>query len=95
MAANMRRARTSAGLFLSLAGQPINFKIERSSLVNNVGIAIQSSGASSVVSIAGSEITGNQVGLSAVSGGSILSYQNNEINGNGTDGAPTDVVTLK
>jgi hypothetical protein len=80
---------------LSQAGSTISFKIERSSLVNNVGMAIQSSGANSLVRIGGSEVTNNQTGLSVAGGGQILSYQNNEINGNGTDGAPTGVLNLK
>jgi hypothetical protein len=73
---------------------PVRLNIERSSLVNN-GIAVQSNGANSLVRIGGSQITGNQTGLSAVGGGQILSYQNNEINGNDTDGAPTGVLALK
>jgi hypothetical protein len=76
------------------AGAPVRLNIERSSLVNN-GIAVQSNGANSLVRIGGSQITGNRTALSAVDGGQILSYQNNEINGNDTDGAPTGVLALK
>ena len=38
---------------------------------------------------------GNVGGLIAVSGGSILSYQDNKASGNGTDGGPTGVLTMK
>ena len=74
---------------LSLAGASvINFTIESSKLVNNVGVAIQSSGANSTVRISDSTIADNQTGVSAVSGGVVQSYKDNRIGGNGTDGTP-------
>jgi hypothetical protein len=73
---------------LSQAGTTINFIIDHSSLTNNIGAAIQSSGASSRVFINDSTIFGNDMGVSVVSGGSVLSYKNNRINGNVTDGTP-------
>ena len=44
------------------------------------------------VSIGGSTIFGNDVAVSAVSGGVVESYKNNQISGNGTDGRPLDPV---
>jgi hypothetical protein len=85
------RASRSNGI-LSLAGSTINFIIDKSSLTNNVGNALQSSGANSVVFLNDSTIFGNQTGVSAVSGGSVMSYKNNRINGNSTDGTPLNAV---
>jgi hypothetical protein len=42
-----------------------------------------------------SSITGNGTGLSAGGGGSIVSFGDNSIAGNTTDGAPTSTITLK
>ena len=73
---------------LSIAGQGTNFAIEHSKLVNNVGAAIQSQGANSLVFITDSTITGNQTGVSVVSGGVVQSLKDNRIFGNGSDGTP-------
>jgi len=54
--------------------------------------ALQSSGANSNISIGGSTISGNDVGVSAVSGGVVESYKNSQISGNGTDGTPLNAV---
>ena len=37
-------------------------------------------------------VNGNTTGLSTGSGGAILSFQNNNVSGNATDGAPSGVV---
>ena len=73
---------------LSLAGQTNTFTIERSSLLVNVGNAIQASGGNSIVRIGDSTIVGNAVGVSAVSGGTVQSFKENHIAGNGSDGTP-------
>jgi hypothetical protein len=77
---------------LAQAGSTINFIIDHSSLSNNVGNALQSSGANSHVFINDSTIFGNDTGVSAVSGGIVLSYKNNRINGNNIDGTPLAAV---
>jgi hypothetical protein len=64
-----------------------------SSLLNGSGILAQ--GASAVVHIGNSTVIGNAFGLNVQSGGQILSYQNNQASGNGVDGAPTGVLTVK
>jgi hypothetical protein len=73
------------------AGTIINFVIDRSSLTNNVGNALQSSGANSHVYIGNSTIFGNDVGVSALAG-TVQSFKNNQIFGNGTDGTPLPAV---
>ena len=73
------------------AGTTINFVIDQSSLTNNVGNALQSSGANSHVYIGNSTIFGNDVGVSAEAG-TVQSFKNNQIFGNGSDGTPLPAV---
>lgn len=58
-----------------------------------VGTGVRSEGANSSIRLANTVITGSEVALVSVSSGAILSYGDNEISGNGTDGAPTGFVT--
>jgi Right handed beta helix region len=51
--------------------------------------------ARATVRISGNTITNNTTGLSAVGGGKIVSFKDNAIDGNGTNGAPTSTVTLQ
>ena len=55
--------------------------------VNSAGIA--ATGAQAVVRISNVMVINNRLGLSVSGGGSIVSFGNNRIAGNGTDGAPT------
>ncbi|MCO5164408.1 MAG: right-handed parallel beta-helix repeat-containing protein [Mesorhizobium sp.] len=64
-------------------------------IVNNANQGIRAIGANSTVRVGSSVISGNLTGLNAVSGASILSYLNNQLNGNGTDGAFTGAVALQ
>jgi hypothetical protein len=58
------------------------------------GAGIRSEGASSTVRLSNAVVTGSQLGLTAQSGGSILSYSDNRISGNvDSDGAPTGFIT--
>jgi hypothetical protein len=50
---------------------------------------VLSQGGNAFVFLKESTVMSNVTGLSTVSGGSILSYQNNGLTGNVTDGAPT------
>jgi len=51
--------------------------------------------ANGAIHIGNSTVIGNGTGLNAVGGGKIFSYQNNQATGNTTDGAPTNLLTLK
>ena len=57
------------------------------------GILAQSPNAYMLLSNA--TVLSNATGLHSVSGGNILSYQNNTVTGNVSDGAATGVVTVK
>jgi hypothetical protein len=71
------------------------FVVDRSSIVSNAGSGILVDGANALVHLGNSTVFGNGVGLNAVSGGKILSYQSNQATGNFTDGAPTGVLSVK
>lgn len=57
------------------------------------GTGVRSEGANSSIRLAGTVVTGSEVALVSTGGGAILSYGDNQISGNGTDGAPTGFVT--
>jgi hypothetical protein len=96
--ATLRRSTVSSSRsngILALAGSGIAFYVETSSLTNNVGSALQASGANAVVRISDSLITNNQTGVSSVGGGVVQSFKNNRILGNVTDGTPLAAATLQ
>ncbi|MBC7710750.1 MAG: hypothetical protein H7203_11840 [Rhizobacter sp.] len=64
--------------------------IDRSNVSSNSTGILSSSNA--VVRLSDSTITMNGTGLSATTGGQIVSYNNNRLRGNTTDGAPTSTV---
>ena len=60
---------------------------------NNVGVQV--SGAAATVAIGNSTVSQNNTGVTAVGGGTLLSYKNNQINGNiTTNGTPIAQVGL-
>jgi hypothetical protein len=59
------------------------------------GTGINAAGPKSNVLISGSTIFDNLTGLGATNGGNILSYGNNDVLQNSTDGSPTASVTPK
>ena len=67
--------------------------LEDSSIVY-ANTAMQSNGSSCLMRIAGNNIHDNETGLLAT-GGQIVSFGNNRIQGNGTDGTPTSTAGLK
>jgi hypothetical protein len=58
---------------------------------NNVGF--QANGTNTLVLLGSSTATGNGTGVLAQSSGQVLSYKNNQINGNTTDGTPVPAVS--
>jgi hypothetical protein len=75
------------------AGQ-VFFTIEGSSIIANLGNGIHASSAGTNLNVTGSTISGNGRGIYATSG-SIVSFGNNALNGNGADGTFTSTATLK
>ena len=79
---------TGGGIVVQPAGGNAVVMIERTTISNNLGTGVLSSGTGSVVRINNSVITGNGTGVASTGGGVLRSYKNNAINGNGSDGTP-------
>jgi hypothetical protein len=67
-------------------GTVAHLSTRNSKLLNNVGAAIRANGASSLVLLDDSTITGNETRLSVVNGGVMQSYKNNRIFANNSGG---------
>ncbi len=78
----------------TIAGPPAaaTVDINRSAVSFSTTAAISASTANTVVRLSDSTITANTLGLSTAGGGQIISYNNNRLRGNTTDGAPTSTV---
>jgi hypothetical protein len=78
---------------LAFAGQ-VFFTIEESSIVDNLVNGIRTNSAGSAIKVGSSTIGGNGTGVLA-SAGSIVSFGNNQISDNGSDGTFTSTKALK
>ena len=74
-------------------GGAVTVFVDRASSVNNTVGVLSTGSAQAIVFISNSTFTGNGTGLSFNANGQLLSYKNNSINGNGTDGVPSGFVT--
>jgi hypothetical protein len=72
----------------------INLTIDGSTISNNVGFGVHSTGANATVYISNDTITENVVGV-GVTTSNLISVKNNAIIGNGTNGAPTSTQALQ
>ena len=87
---------TDAGVLAEEAGSGTTaVMIDRIAAVNNTR-GIYTFGAAATIRIGDSTVTGNSIGLDAVTGGgTIISYGTNKVNGNGFEGVPTSTITMK
>jgi hypothetical protein len=85
----------STGLFARTDTSRVGIVIDRSTSTLNGAGGISALGPNALVHLGNSTVRGNATGLSVSGGGQILSYQNNQLDGNGVDGAPTGVLTVK
>jgi hypothetical protein len=74
------------------SGASVTVMIRDSVMANNSneGVLVQNTGAT--VRITRSTITENRTGFSATGGGALISYGDNNVDGNTTDGAPTSTI---
>jgi hypothetical protein len=86
-------SKNSIGINAATGNSLASITVDRTSFTFN-DTGIQTPGASSFVIVGRSTLVPNNTGLNPLSG-HILSYQNNRIAGNVTDGAPTGTLTLK
>ncbi|MEO7254168.1 MAG: hypothetical protein ABIZ64_08010 [Casimicrobium sp.] len=78
----------------TIAGPPTaaTVDINRSAISFSTTAAIAAATANTVIRLSDSTITANTLGLSTAAGGQIISYNNNRLLGNTTNGAPTSTV---
>jgi hypothetical protein len=57
------------------------------------GTALRAEGANAVIRMSNNVVTGSQLGLSPLLSGSILSYGENQVSGNDSDGSPSGFIT--
>src|SRR5262245_12508797 len=70
-------------------GAGVLINVENSTATNNGGGGVTTTGAAAGISISNTTIMSNAQGINTSGGGSVYSFGNNRIIGNGTDGAPT------
>lgn len=80
----------SVGAIAQCATANCVINLERSMVSNNL-IGVRASGAFATVRLSNVGIYGNSTGVSP-QGGAVVSFGNNQIGGNGTNGAPTSTV---
>jgi hypothetical protein len=71
-----------------VGGAPVGLLVDDSSVFGNAGNGVRAI-SNATVRLFNSSVLGNGVGVVDVSGGSMLSYGNNNIDGNGTNGTAT------
>jgi hypothetical protein len=83
-----------AGISVVSAGTSAQMMVtDTVSSSNNAGV--NANGVGAVALINKTTLFGNVTGIQAVSSGQVISYSNNAVNNNGTDGAPSSTTPLK
>jgi hypothetical protein len=80
------------GVLAKSTAAAVDVNLEKVAITGSGGQGITSNGALAVVRISNNDIHGNNLGVQAIVGGAILSYGNNRISGNATDGTVTAVL---
>ena len=70
-------------------GAAVSILLDRSMVTGNLSHGVIASGANANAVVGRTTVVGNGAGFSVSGGGNIYSYGTNQVNGNGTDGAPT------
>jgi Right handed beta helix region len=87
---------SNTGIFVYGASFVTQALIERSQMISNAfGLGVQSSGGAATARISDCVITGNNLGVSTLGGGQIITFRNNAWAGNTTDGTTPFSVSLK
>ena len=82
------------GIVAASAGNSLVF-VKDSSIRNNLGNGISAASAGSQIALSNVSVIFNTTGLATSNSGKIISFKNNAIFGNGTDGEPTSTVALR
>jgi len=82
---------TNNGVIAASTAAACEINIEKSTSSNNGAFGVLTSGANATIRISEVGIFDNLTGIGAL-GGAVISYGNNQIAGNGTNGAPTSTI---
>jgi hypothetical protein len=74
---------------------PAVVMVRNSTIVNNGGGGLVVEGSGTTLRVTRSTITRNATGFAAVSSGTLLSYGDNNVDGNTNDGTPTNTIATK
>jgi hypothetical protein len=77
------------------SGSPVVMNLESTIVSGNSSDGILSDGANSTINITNVTVVKNGTGLSATNGGHIVSFGNNKITNNTTNGSPTKTISQK
>lgn len=83
---------SSHGIFTSSDGSQAAIIVDRTTSTLNVGDGLRAFGSGGIIHVSASTVRGNGGGFTAVSGGQIFSYRNNNASGNTVEGAATSVL---
>ncbi len=75
------------------SGGSVQMLVENSVSTHNGTIGVQSNGSGATVTLSNVVVTDNPTGLGIFNGGAILSFGNNRVQGNATNGAPSQTIT--
>jgi hypothetical protein len=75
------------------AGNNVAIIIDGCSIAHNGFVGIFATGASAFMEVTNSDIIGNNIGWTFSSGGNLLSYKNNRVSLNGTNGSPSGTIS--
>jgi len=82
------------GVQIAGAGQPGEVMLRNVVVADNsTGVSV--TGSNTIIRVTKSTITGNTIGFTTLSSGQIASYSDNNLNGNGVNGAPTSILPLQ
>jgi hypothetical protein len=83
------------GAVASSSGAAADLDVENSTLTDNAMAGARAAGAGGTVRLSGNFIAGNDTGLASESGGTVLSFGNNSVARNNTNGNPTSTLTQR
>jgi hypothetical protein len=84
---------TENGITAISSGSSVLFVADQTKVTNNAAAGLFASGSGAGILARNSTVLGNAVGLDAASGGGLVSYGNNSVAGNTTNGAFTATVS--
>jgi hypothetical protein len=88
-------ANAGNGVTVAGAGGQITVMVWHSAIANNAVNGLSASGNTGMIRVTKSTITGNGTGIATASSGQIISFGDNSLAGNTTDGAPTSTIALQ